>query len=74
MAVLSSASCRSPAHNAPSALISATLNRQDNRFLADAANLGIDLDDTLTIPKPLSAELWPGAETAFTSLAGLRVP
>lgn len=44
-----------------------------NRFLADAADLGVDLDDTSTIPKPLSAELWPGAGTAFTSLTGITV-
>ena len=48
-------------------------NTVRNRFLADATDLGVDLDDTSTIPKPLSAELWPGGGTAFTSLTGITV-
>jgi len=43
------------------------------KFYADAAKLGLDLDDTSTIPKDLTSELWPGAATAFTSLTGITV-
>ena len=43
------------------------------KFYADAAKLGLDLEDTTTIPKDLSAEDWPGAATAFTALTTIPV-
>jgi len=42
-------------------------------FFADAAQLGVDLDDTVTIPKHLRAASWPGAATVFTSLTRITV-
>jgi len=51
----------------------ATYKTVRTRFYADAAKLGLDLEDTTTIPKDLSAEAWPGAATAFTSLTGITV-
>lgn len=50
-----------------------TYNSVRTRFFADAAKLGLDLDDTSTIPKHPTAESWPGAATAFTSLTGITV-
>jgi hypothetical protein len=41
------------------------------RFFADAAELGIDLQDTSTIPASLSAKAWPGAPAAFEAITRL---
>ena len=43
------------------------------RFYSDASELGLDLEDTTTIPKTLSAKSWPGAATAFTALTTIPV-
>lgn len=43
------------------------------RFFADASKLGLDLEDTSTIPAHLSSDSWPGVATAFTSLTGITV-
>ncbi|MEZ4453089.1 MAG: hypothetical protein R3B09_26750 [Nannocystaceae bacterium] len=40
------------------------------RFLADAADLEVDLGDTKTIPKVLSASRWPGVPMVFAQLVG----
>ena len=43
------------------------------RFYSDASVLGLDLEDTITIPKTLSAKSWPGVATAFTALTTIPV-
>ena len=43
------------------------------RFFADAAELGIDLEDTSTIPESLSAKAWPGVPAVFEALTGLAL-
>lgn len=40
------------------------------KFLADAAELGIDLTDALTIPARLSADAWPGVAKVFERVVG----
>jgi hypothetical protein len=40
------------------------------RFFEDAINLGIDLLDTSTIPKKLSAAAWPGVPALYKALVG----
>ncbi|MCA9638321.1 MAG: hypothetical protein KC420_19965, partial [Myxococcales bacterium] len=40
------------------------------RFTSDLAELGIDIDDTSTIPAKLDASRWPGALRAFEMLVG----
>ncbi|MBK8260018.1 MAG: hypothetical protein IPK80_01620 [Nannocystis sp.] len=41
-----------------------------DRFNSDALELGVDLDDTSTIPKKLSAAGWPGVPKLFADLVG----
>jgi hypothetical protein len=41
-----------------------------DRFIADAAELGIDLTDTTTIPARLSADAWPGVAKVFERVVG----
>ena len=41
-----------------------------DRFVADAAALGIDLADTATIPARLSADAWPGVAKVFERIVG----
>jgi len=43
------------------------------RFFSDAAELGLDLGDTLTIPAHLSNGLWTGVAAAFTALTTIPV-
>ena len=43
------------------------------RFFADAAELGIDLEDETTIPSSLSAKAWPGVPVVFEALTGLAL-
>ena len=40
------------------------------RFLADAAKVGIDLNDRATIPATPSAAGWPGVASVYAALAG----
>ena len=40
------------------------------RFLSDAKELGVDLEDTSTIPATLSAAAWPGVAKVFDQLVG----
>jgi len=51
----------------------ATYSAVRTRFYSDAVRLGLDLEDTTTIPKELSSARWPGAATAFEALTGLAV-
>jgi len=43
------------------------------RFYSDAVRLGLDLEDTTTIPKDLSSAQWPGVATAFEGLTAVAV-
>jgi len=60
----------------PSLLTSArggtTYNEVRARFLADAAEVGIDLDDPATMPHP-SASDWPGVLEVYRALVGNAV-
>jgi len=49
-----------------------TYNRLRNRFFAEAAKMGLNLDDTRSIPRHLRAESWPGAAAVYKSLTGTR--
>ncbi|MEZ4448168.1 MAG: hypothetical protein R3B09_01730 [Nannocystaceae bacterium] len=40
------------------------------RFLSDAKDLQVDLQDTATIPATLSAKSWPGVSKVFAQLVG----
>jgi hypothetical protein len=40
------------------------------RFLTDAKTLGVDLNDTTTIPPKLDASAWPGVPAVFAGLVG----
>ncbi|MCB9703219.1 MAG: hypothetical protein H6711_15095 [Myxococcales bacterium] len=48
----------------------ATYQAVRQRFASDANALGIDLDDTKTIPAKLSAARWPGVLKVFAELVG----
>ena len=48
----------------------ATYKAVRTRFTSDAAELGVDLDDTSTIPAKLSAKRWPGALKVFSEIVG----
>ena len=49
----------------------ATYQAVRTRFLSDAAELGINLGDTATIPAKLSAARWPGVLACFQQLVGV---
>jgi hypothetical protein len=49
---------------------SSTYKAVRDRFNSDVLALGIDLTDTSTIPKKLSAERWPGVPKVFAELVG----
>ncbi len=48
----------------------ATYQAVRTRFLSDAAELGVNLGDTTTIPPKLSAARWPGVLACFEQLVG----
>jgi hypothetical protein len=43
------------------------------RFFSDAAALGVDLEDTSTIPAELTAKDWPGVPAVLEALTGLTL-
>ncbi|MBZ5709656.1 hypothetical protein K7C98_10315 [Nannocystis pusilla] len=48
----------------------ATYKAVRQRFAEDVAAVGIDLNDTTTIPAQLSAAKWPGVATVFQKIVG----
>ena len=47
--------------------------RRLDSLLASAESLRIDLKDTATIPRRLSAKSWPGVARVFTDLTGIKL-